>query len=61
MILFLIIFVICGLVLLDNPVHRFLLLMRDYIKVALIETVMARVVLFAFVLGLLALPFLVVN
>jgi len=60
-ILFLIIFVVCGLVLLDNPVHRFLILIIDWIKIALIETVTARLVLCVFVLGLLALPFIAVN
>ena len=61
MILFLIIFVLCGLVLLDTPVHRFLILIINRIKIALIETVMAKLVLFVFVFGLLALPFIAVN
>jgi len=60
-ILFLIIFVLCGLVLLDNPVHRFLILVSNWVKIALIETVTGKLVLFIFVLGLLALPFLIVN
>jgi hypothetical protein len=60
-ILFLIIFVLCGFVLLDTPVHRFLILIIDWIKIALIETVMAKLVLFVFVFGLLALPFIAVN
>ncbi len=61
MILFLIIFVLCGLVLLDNPVHRFLILVSNWVKTALIETVTGKLVLFIFVLGLLALPFIAVN
>jgi len=60
-ILFLIIFVLCGLVLLDNPVHRFLILVSNWVKTALIETVTGKLVLFIFVLGLLALPFIAVN
>jgi hypothetical protein len=60
-ILFLIIFVLCGFVLLDNPVHRFLVLISDWAKAAVIETVTGKLVLFIFVLGLLAIPFLIVN